>query len=1664
MGTLQVPVLSNFVVEPRVFGSLPFTLSKPTSTNTSALATYTFTTDTAGSQIISINGETVTILKAGNANITATQTASLGFSSASITRIFTVNIATPTLSNFVIPNKSFADISFIIPNPSSNSAGSFSFFSLTPAVVTVNGNIAYIKRVGRASIRATQFSSGNYGSASVVADFDVLTSIVRVGVQNQIDLSWNRPSENGATIKNYFFYVEERKSAIAPAPSVNTIMETVSPTVSSYYSYALPVPYSTSLSSVALSSGIDINISKTLFNITTSPTLTQKNYFDLGYYGEIELSWIYHNDSPILELTSGSVASTTMTLSLYKENSANAGDNRIDFLRSIERFYDSEVNCLGPRPQNNNKTMTDIFTINFDTGFDSGTGTATSDRLLKYLKPTDVISGNVKFSDLSYSSVTSSVDLSYSIILKNIRITPYRQALTRDFTSLGFGRGIADTGVGFTVSTVNAFGPLYSSGILYHAPKMTRPLADFNEAKWTFSWNYGANMTKLTTDISFLPIEIPSGTTVVDISNLLIPFQLRIRGFSRPYSSVSSSILPEQYNTTIASTFLENTSNILYHTRLLFDVSLNLSASRSEIVNGTIESTTFDISGASGFPLFSSALDTSHTQMVFLFQLSISDLSYNAYFRSISNPNDAFRVKMLSQTFTPRQEYRFGSPDPTIASSNSLTSLTNTTYNISDIYTIIPTFYRYYNLINGVFYSYKIASNSRAGTSPFSEVLTRRCGSVPNQIVNRIVDNQNTLTIESERTSNQVNIYWEKPGFSGYEITHFIIQMIIDANGRWLTILDYTKDLSHSQITFGEFEDIIVPVTNQTDTIYSRVINTYRNKLTGVGGSLINGSKYYFRLAGVNELGYSLYSTILSGIVFARPNSSIITFVDTLVGDNLVYITWKIPPDDAGSPILTYIIDYEETGTNIKKQYKENQDVPSANELKNRFFTVYTKTKNYDSLTAIEKANLDISRNELTKYIIPPTPITINDSDYILNLTNTNPPNKIVKLSFSEKTFTYISDELKQNVFDLANIQLKWYYFNDNSWPDDATTVSFKMSIRGHLIDVSGNTALNISNIFYIPPGNVNIAGGVERYTVNRTMFSTTSNVKNINYKTGLEIVNNDVPTILIPTLPRIDSYNNRRYKLQIDYEITEFFPNTGTYRFFLYSGPIVVNGSAPVRTSPNLNLNTIFTYKIVNVPNVSPVENRKTYNFKFTPFNLNEFFPVVNSIPCTIGTSFSVPISEMSYSLIPTSAGGRVVIQWKYLEISDYNINITIPEDFQNGDQEYESINTVTGTRSIFVKGLNKDSNNNVTYYIPSTETNDILTGNAQKYLRSGRAYTITVGAVKIVLDSIGNRIPLASPIRTINPTGTYIIPVSTPLRPLELRALGNNGFVALKWKLPNLQLDPNYYTTSALETDPPMPFYRYKFYSIDVRDISANLQAQWISLASEIEIPSSNIPGTETVYTASNLINKNYHQFRVRLMIINSYNNQRTFSDYSYMSNINNIAVTESSGNTIYPSSFPYKPSAPIMNFANRLETIPGLFNGLLVSFDYPEYNGNAQKYECFIEYTPPPEVSGSGTMWIDIFDSDPNKCIANKSDNASILTSILDNSRLLTSEVNGPTRTQRFTIICKETIKKYGIRIRLLGTNIATPYTDIDTNTNTIPNSLYSDYSSVDYIDNF
>jgi len=312
------------------------------------------------------------------------------------------------------------------------------------------------------------------------------------------------------------------------------------------------------------------------------------------------------------------------------------------------------------------------------------------------------------------------------------------------------------------------------------------------------------------------------------------------------------------------------------------------------------------------------------------------------------------------------------------------------------------------------------------------------------------------------------------------------------------------------------------------------------------------------------------------------------------------------------------------------------------------------------------------------------------------------------------------------------------------------------------------------------------------------------------------------------------------------------------------------------------------------------------------------------------------------------------------------------------------------------------------------------------------------------------GEELSLPAEARDLASSGTYIVPFQIPLRPLTLTAIGNNSVITLKWKLPNLLDDPNFYTTVYPNPFRLLPFYTYRFYLLERRNVSAG-EVFWTVDNSNIQIPAGSISGFETTYNVTGLLNENNYQFRIRLMIVNDYNDEQAFSDYTYMTIINNLGVNETLENVVYPSLYPYKPGSPILfdGYVGRTSTTTGTLNGLSIRFDYPAYNGNADYYECYVEYTPPPLTPGSGTLWYDIFDTRSDIGIANISDNLTVLDV---NQRLRTSLLS-QTNFQRFVIICKSNVIAYGIRIRLLGrkTGLPEPY----------PFFLYSDYSSEDYI---
>ena len=229
--------LSNFTIAPRVIiRDVSFSLIDPSSNNTNPAAVFTFTS--SDTNVADISGRIVTIRNVGETTITATQAATTGYTSGEISAVLTVN---PVNERFTITPKEWSLGSFELQPPASNSPGLFTFVNLTPTIISISNRNVTLKQVGNAQIKAIQDASGIYPASEAIASFDVLTSIVRPGNKNQLDLSWNIPTENGATIKNYFFYTEERRADITPAPAVSSVISRYPPTNQSYYSYVLPL-------------------------------------------------------------------------------------------------------------------------------------------------------------------------------------------------------------------------------------------------------------------------------------------------------------------------------------------------------------------------------------------------------------------------------------------------------------------------------------------------------------------------------------------------------------------------------------------------------------------------------------------------------------------------------------------------------------------------------------------------------------------------------------------------------------------------------------------------------------------------------------------------------------------------------------------------------------------------------------------------------------------------------------------------------------------------------------------------------------------------------------------------------------------------------------------------------------------------------------------------------------------------------------------------------------------------------------------------------------------------------------------------------------------------------------------------------------------------------
>ena len=163
---LVVNVAPTYTVLPnlsQVVGDPARTITPPTSPSSGA-----WTMSSSDSTIASVNGLSLAFGNAGTATITLSQAAAGAYLAGKIT--FTVSVAglVPTLATFAPITIGVGDKVVSIPNPTSNSTGTWSYSVADPTIASlVNGVLVGIK-AGKTMISATQAPAGKYGQSNTV--------------------------------------------------------------------------------------------------------------------------------------------------------------------------------------------------------------------------------------------------------------------------------------------------------------------------------------------------------------------------------------------------------------------------------------------------------------------------------------------------------------------------------------------------------------------------------------------------------------------------------------------------------------------------------------------------------------------------------------------------------------------------------------------------------------------------------------------------------------------------------------------------------------------------------------------------------------------------------------------------------------------------------------------------------------------------------------------------------------------------------------------------------------------------------------------------------------------------------------------------------------------------------------------------------------------------------------------------------------------------------------------------------------------------------------------------------------------------------------------------------------------------------------------------------
>ena len=259
------PSLSNFTISTKTFGGANFDLSAPTTDN-NVSPTFTYSVP-AGNGVATISGSTVTIVSVGSVTVTATQTASNGYLSGTITATLTVNAATPTYtpaSPSASVTKTFGvDISFSLTSlvaGISNSSGAYTFSSGSGAVSISDGVATIVAYTPSAiTITASQDASGNYASGSTAISVLInrgtptYQSVAQISKTYGTDISFSLAAVmSGISNSNGAYTFSSASNAISFSGSVVTILGYSASTISILASQDASGNYNASSTTISL--------------------------------------------------------------------------------------------------------------------------------------------------------------------------------------------------------------------------------------------------------------------------------------------------------------------------------------------------------------------------------------------------------------------------------------------------------------------------------------------------------------------------------------------------------------------------------------------------------------------------------------------------------------------------------------------------------------------------------------------------------------------------------------------------------------------------------------------------------------------------------------------------------------------------------------------------------------------------------------------------------------------------------------------------------------------------------------------------------------------------------------------------------------------------------------------------------------------------------------------------------------------------------------------------------------------------------------------------------------------------------------------------------------------------------------------------------------------